>query len=101
MVFILEVLRGLTLPLLTDGLQSVLSIKRMELEMKKIEFLSQPIGFCYLNTHGLETNFNRLGYATIARSALPKSEFGAHASNKDPSLKHFVKNTYCVGDFCQ
>jgi len=31
MVFILDVLRTLTLPLLTDSLQSVLSIKRMQL----------------------------------------------------------------------
>ena len=29
--FVLEVLRTLTLPLLTDSLQSVLSIKRMQL----------------------------------------------------------------------
>ena len=41
MVFILEVLRTLTVPLLTDSLQSVLSIKRMQLKWKNWLFSSQ------------------------------------------------------------
>jgi len=68
--------------------------------MKKLEFF--PIDwFCCLNTHGLKKKLNSLGYCTIARSALPKSEFGEHATNKDPRFKQIMKNTDCVVDFCQ
>jgi len=48
------------------------------------------------------------GYARMARSsvprlswALPKSEFGEHASNNNPSLKQLVKKSDCIGDFWQ
>ena len=44
MVFILEVLRTLTLPVLTHTLQSISSIKRMELKWK-IDFFSSQLDF--------------------------------------------------------
>jgi len=53
---------------------------------------------------------NSTGYARMAISAvrslfwaLPKSEFGEHASNNNPSLKQFMKkkNKDCIGDFWQ
>ena len=94
-VFILEVLRTLTLPLLTDSLQSVSVIKRMQLKSMKMTFF--PVNWILLFKHSWILK-NLTGYAWMARLAvprlswaLPKSEFGEHISNNNPSLKQLVK----------
>jgi len=60
MVFILEVLRTLTLPLLTDSLQTVSWIKRMDVTtMKNFNFFS--VNWILLFKHSrIKTSFNRL-----------------------------------------
>jgi len=60
MVFILEVLRTLTLPLLTDSLQTVSWIKRMDVTtMKYFNFF--PVNWILLFKHSrIKTSFNRL-----------------------------------------
>jgi len=60
MVFILEVLRALTLPLLTDSLQTVSWIKRMDVTtMKYFNFF--PVNWILLFKHSrIKTSFNRL-----------------------------------------
>jgi len=60
MVFILEVLRTLTLPLLTDSLQTVSWIKRMDVTtMKNFNFF--PVNWILLFKHSrIKTSFNRL-----------------------------------------